>query len=440
MEDYRIILEKLEENGKEAYLVGGYVRDLLLGLSPIDCDIATNALPEKTEQIFSDYPVIRTGIKHGTVTVLLHGQPYEITTYRLDGNYSDRRHPDSVQFTASIEEDLSRRDFTVNAMALSQNGKIIDPYGGRADLKKRIIRCVGDPWKRFEEDALRILRALRFSSVFGFPLEEKTAKAAKEQKEALSLISKERLFSELKKALCGKDIQRVLIEYWDIFSALIKELQPLFNYDQHNYHHCFPLHIHTAKTVAACPSNPSLRLAGLLHDVGKPLTRSFDEQGTAHYYGHAEKSREIAQNVLNELKADNTTKEEVLFLVGHHDSPAEKNVEEVKRRLSHYGEEKYRALIDLRRADNSAQSEDFKRTEQHDRCLEMLSEILESQSCFALKNLKINGDDLLALGFPKGSLIGQTLSALLDGVITEKYPNNREELHKIAKNLLDSRK
>ena len=325
-------------------------------------------------------------------------------------------------------------------MALSQNGKIIDPYGGRADLKKRIIRCVGDPWKRFEEDALRILRALRFSSVFGFPLEEKTAKAAKEQKEALSLISKERLFSELKKALCGKDIQRVLIEYWDIFSALIKELQPLFNYDQHNYHHCYPLHIHTAKTVAACPSNPSLRLAGLLHDVGKPLTRSFDEQGTAHYYGHAEKSREIAQNVLNELKADNTTKEEVLFLVGHHDSPAEKNVEEVKRRLSRYGEEKYRALIDLRRADNSAQSEDFKRTEQHDRCLEMLSEILESQSCFALKNLKINGDDLLALGFPKGSLIGQTLSALLDGVITGKYPNNREELHKIAKNLLDSRK
>ena len=202
MEDYRIILEKLEENGKEAYLVGGYVRDLLLGLSPKDCDIATNALPEETEQIFSDYPVIRTGIKHGTVTVLLHGQPYEITTYRLDGNYSDRRHPDSVQFTASIEEDLSRRDFTVNAMALSQNGKIIDPYGGRADLKKRIIRCVGDPWKRFEEDALRILRALRFSSVFGFPLEEKTAKAAKEQKEALSLISKERLFSELKKALC----------------------------------------------------------------------------------------------------------------------------------------------------------------------------------------------------------------------------------------------
>ena len=325
-------------------------------------------------------------------------------------------------------------------MALSQNGKIIDPFGGSEDLQKRIIRCVGDPWKRFEEDALRILRALRFSSVFGFPLEEKTATAAKEQKETLSLISKERLFSELKKALCGKDIQRVLIEYWDIFSALIKELQPLFNYDQHNYHHCYPLHIHTAKTVAACPPNPSLRLAGLLHDVGKPLTRSFDEQGTAHYYGHAEKSREIAQNVLNKLKADNTTKEEVLFLVGHHDSPAEKTVEEVKRRLSRYGEERYRALIDLRRADNSAQSEDFKRTELHDRCLEMLSEILESQSCFALKNLKINGDDLLALGFPKGPLIGKALSALLDGVITGKYPNNREELHKIAKNLLDSRK
>lgn len=428
MEKYTEILEKLNSAGKEAYLVGGCVRDLLMGIPPHDYDITTNALPEETKEIFSSHRVIETGMKHGTVTVLVDREPFEVTTYRLDGKYTDRRHPDSVEFTSDLHEDLARRDFTVNAMAFSKSGELIDPFGGKADIEKKIIRCVGDPEKRFSEDALRILRALRFSSTLGFEIEEKTAEAAFALRDTLSYVSAERCFSELSKMLVGKNVEEVLTKYWQIIAAVIPELSAMYGYDQNNPHHCFTLDIHTAKVVANVPNEAPIRFAALFHDIGKPLCESKDENGISHFYGHAEKSKELAGKALERLKSDNATKEEVIYLVAHHDSPAETDETQVLRKLRRFGEERYRKLVALRSADGMGQAKEYRRTEERKRCLEMLENVLEKESCFSLSDLAVNGDDLLNIGYKRGKSIGQMLETLLEAVLRGELENQKEIL------------
>ena len=316
----RTALDRLTAAGHEAWLVGGCVRDLLLGRTPGDYDITTAALPEETEGVFAGEQLIETGLRHGTVTVVLEGCPLEITTYRVDGTYADARHPDQVTFTRSLREDAARRDFTVNAMAYHPDRGLWDGFGGRADLEKGLLRCVGDPETRFREDALRILRAVRFASVLGFTLEPATAEAARRTAPLLGQIAPERLSAELTKLLCGPGAGTVLGEYPDILGALIPELGPMVGFDQRNLHHCHDLLTHTAAAVDNIPPDPALRLAMLLHDVGKPETFSLGEDGQGHFYGHAKRSVELADAILRRLRYPNHLREKAVTLIRFHDA------------------------------------------------------------------------------------------------------------------------
>ncbi len=428
MKKYEMILKKLNDAGYEGYLVGGCVRDMFLGKQPSDYDIATNATPEEMKKVFQKERVIETGIKHGTVSVLFEGETFEITVYRTEGNYSDGRHPDSVQFTRSLSEDLLRRDFTVNAMAMDLSGKIEDFYGGREDLKNKIIRAVGNPEKRFSEDALRILRALRFSSTLGFKIEKQTSDAIVLLKERLRGVSKERCFEELKKLLCGKNAESVLLHYWEVIAEVIPELAPMRSFHQNNPHHCYTLDKHTAVAVGLVPGTPALRLAALLHDVGKPQTEKVDEKGISHYYQHASIGGELALKILQNLKSDGQTLKTVCFLVRHHDAPAETTKEQTAKKLRKYGEENYRLLIALRRADNLAQAEAFHREKIHDQTETFLEELLAEEACVSLKKLAVNGRDLMSEGFKQGPEIGRMLEKLLDAVIEEKIENEKSAL------------
>ncbi len=437
MQPYEKVICRLLDAGKEGYLVGGCVRDRLLQKEPHDYDITTNAKPDEMKEIFSSFHAIETGLKHGTLTVICDGVPVEVTTYRIDGNYSDGRHPDSVCFSESLIEDLRRRDFTVNAMAMTLSGELIDPFDGSTDLKNRIIRAVGDPCQRFEEDALRILRAVRFASALDFEIEEQTAKAAKKLIPNIAQVSKERCFSELKKALCGKAIKRVLTMHPLIFSAVIPEIEEMIGYNQNNPHHCHDLLTHTAIAIESIPAEPVFRLAALFHDMGKVQSHSIDEQGISHYFGHAALSTKIAEKNLTLLKSDNRTKQEVLFLVKHHDAPPETDKEQIAKKLRRYGEKRLRDLIILRRADNLAQSTQYHRTEIHDQCDQWIDELLNEQArCFTLKSLAINGNDLINEGFTPGPKIGQTLDTLLTAVSEGKLENSREVLLNYAKNIV----
>lgn len=412
------------------------MRDLLLGMEPHDFDVTTNARPEEMKEIFSDLRTYDTGLKHGTITVLIDHIPVEVTTFRIDGAYSDKRHPDGVTYTDDLIKDLSRRDFTVNAMALASDGSIVDPFGGRKDLQRGIIRCVGEPRKRFGEDALRILRAVRFSSVLSFTVEELTARTCEELSGELRFISKERIYSELKKILCGDNFRQNFLFFKKVFSTLIPELSAVYGFDQNNPHHLYALDEHIARTVENCPKDHVLRFAALLHDVGKPYTASRDDQGVSHYYGHAAKSAEIARSVFLDLKSDRKTAQDAVFLIEHHDAPAEETKEQVARKLNRYGEERYRMLIALRRADNLAQAPDFYRIDRHDRCERFLFEILQERSCFSLSSLKISGGDLIRAGVPQGPQIGRILRSLLESVLDNRIENDREALLKEARKMM----
>ena len=433
MQAYKEVLARLTARGKEGYLVGGSVRDLLLSREPSDFDVTTNAHPKEIVEIFSDMRVIETGIKHGTVTVLIGGVPVEVTTYRTETGYSDHRHPDAVAYAGVLTEDLSRRDFTVNAMAFSPEGELIDPFGGREDLEKKLIRCVGDPEKRFGEDALRILRALRFSSQLGFRIEEKTARAAEKLAPTLGYVSRERCFSELKKLLCGVDAGRVIAENKTVLSALIPQLASIYGFDQNNPHHVYTLETHISKAVDACPPDDTLRLAALFHDIAKPLTESVDGKGVSHFYGHAQKSAEIAEEVLRALRCDNKTREDVVFLVRHHDAPAEDSEAQVLKKLNRFGAERYRMLLELRRADNAAQAPGYERKEAYDFCRSTLEGLLRARACFSLRDLEIDGNDLLGLGMKPSKEVGLLLSQLLEQVMNGTLANDRGVLLAAAK-------
>lgn len=435
-DEVRGIISAFEENGFEAYAVGGCVRDALLGRNPGDYDIASSALPEETKRIFAGEKIIGTGIKHGTLTLFRNGKPFEITTFRVESEYRDHRRPEKVAFTKSLREDLSRRDFTVNAMAFSERTGIIDPFGGAEDLEKGIIRAVGEPEKRFGEDALRIMRALRFAAVLGFEIEEKTAEAAFGKKELLRDISRERISAELSKLLCGKDAGRILLENPEIFSVFIPEILPLRGFNQRHFRHDRDVLGHIAAVIDASPQKPEVRLAALFHDIAKPECFSVDDEGTGHFYGHAVRGAEIAEEVLRRLRFDNKTTEKVALLVRHHEDrfPPEKKA--VRRLLGKIGWEAFEDLLSLMEADEAGKRKEFSLpAESFAEYRRIAGEILREGECFSLRELALSGDDLIAAGFVPGRRIGEILGILLEKVTGEELPNEREALLRFALSL-----
>ena len=350
--DVKVILNKLNKSGYEAYVVGGCVRDSLIGKKPKDWDICTNAKPEETMEVFKGFHIIPTGLQHGTITVMLNGEGYEITTQRVDGDYSDGRHPDAVSFTSSLAEDLARRDFTFNAMAYSEEEGIVDLYGGVEDLKYKRLKCVGNPIERFNEDALRIMRAIRFSSVLGTKIEENTHNAMVELYKNLDKIAKERINVEFSKMLCGKTPMFLLSEYHFIFSYIIPEIKPMIGFKQNNPYHWLDVWNHSLHVLFEVKEKDlPLRLAALFHDIGKPSCYVEGEDGVGHFYGHADKSVEITEGVLKRLKYSNEIIDEVLTLVKYHDVQISLSNKFIRRMLNKMPKETFEKLLVLKKAD-----------------------------------------------------------------------------------------
>ena len=434
------VLSALKKSGYSAFLVGGSVRDRLMGRPVHDIDIATNALPQETARVFEKHAVIPTGLAHGTVTVLIENTPVEITTFRTESAYSDNRHPDFVSFSKNLSDDLSRRDFTMNAIAEDENGALFDPFGGKEDIEKKLIRCLGNAETRFKEDALRILRALRFSAVLSFSIEEETSRAIKSCKKLLNKLSPERIASELSLLLCSDGAADVLLRYPEVFAEIIPCFKAMQGFAQHNEHHCFDVWEHTVNVVRNVRPVLHLRLAALFHDCAKPLVFSLDENGTGHFYSHAPRGAAIAEKELKRLRFDNETTQKVVKLVKIHDSPIECSEVSVKKKLNRLGEETFFDLIRLQRADNLAQSEKFRfRQKNFDYLEETAKKILEQNECFSLKKLAVNGNDMLSLGLC-GKEIGAMLDFLVEQVIEGKTANEKPLLLEAAKREKEKRK
>ena len=363
-EEVKVILHTLQGAGCEAYAVGGCIRDSLLGRTPDDWDITTSARPEETKALFGK--TIDTGIQHGTVTVMRHGRGYEVTTYRVDGEYEDGRHPKEVTFTASLEEDLKRRDFTVNAMAYNEEDGLVDLFGGRQDLERKIIRCVGEANERFEEDALRIMRAVRFSAQLGFTIEERTKEAIRGHADRLRQVSAERIQVELTKLVTSPNPDFLRIA-WEtgITAVVLPEFDRLMEQPQNNPHHCFSVGEHTLHAMRAVRPDKCLRLAMLLHDVAKPLCLTTDEAGIDHFHGHAQKGERIAAQILKRLRYDNHTTELVSRLVKWHDAAIEPEKKAVRRAASRMGKDLFPLILEVKAADLAAQS-DYRRAEKQE--------------------------------------------------------------------------
>ena len=423
------VLSMLENAGYEAWCVGGCVRDALRGTEPHDWDICTSAMPEETLKVFAHFRTIPTGLKHGTVTVIVYGELIEITTYRCDGDYSDHRRPDSVTFVRDIKSDLERRDFTMNAICLGLNGKIYDPFGGADDIKKGIIRCVGEPEKRFDEDALRILRAIRFKAKTGFEIEEKTASAAVEMRALLDNVSAERILSELRSMLVQPFAGKVLREHREIIAQITPEAEPCFGFDQHNIHHCYDVWEHIAYSVDAIEPDETLRIVMLFHDMGKPQKFTLDENGVGHFKLHQLASADIAENVLTRLRSDTATRKRAAALIKEHDDRIPPTKKSVRRFISKYDYDFFSDYIKVRRADTLAQS-DFEREKklgELDDLVRVAEELRAEDSCLKISQLKINGKDLMALGYT-GKEIGDELERLLAAVIEEELENEHDAL------------
>lgn len=432
----------LQSAGFEAYAVGGCVRDSLLGKTPNDWDITTSAKPEDMKSVFAEFHCIDTGIKHGTVTVVIDGEPLEITTFRLDGEYEDNRHPKSVTFTSDLGADLGRRDFTVNAMAYSKMTGTVDLFGGQNDLKNGIIRCVGDPDRRFNEDALRILRALRFASALDFEIEEKTAQSLLKNRALLGNISEERIAKELLKLVCGKGAKRILTDFAPVLFEILPELQPMYKNSHDNPHHCYDIYEHTLIAVESIDPEPTLRFAMLLHDCGKPAVKKFDENGVAHFYGHQRISAEISAQILARLKVSNKFRDEILFLVSNHDRwELYENMEKMPRYLSKFGLDGVLKLLKVMRADVLAQSPEYRyRLDQIADAEETAKNLAAQKPCLSLSELQINGRTLMDIGIPQGRKLGAVLAQLLDEVIDGVTKNTQEALTTRAREIYSEMK
>lgn len=431
-ETIKFVLGKLEINGFSAYAVGGAVRDYILGNPANDWDVTTSALPDETEKVFSGFKVIKTGIKHGTVTVIVNGCPVEITTFRKESGYTDNRHPDNVEFVSDLAEDLKRRDFTVNSLAYNEKEGLIDLYGGLFDLENGIIRTVGDPRERFSEDALRILRAVRFSSKLGFSIEEKTYAAAKELKENLKNVSAERIFSEFTKTLCGKNVRNALLFYHEIITEIIPEMKPCVGFEQHSKWHLYDVYEHIVRSVEYIRPTAELRLTMFFHDIGKPDC-FFTRDGEGHFYGHPEVSAEKTDKILRRLKAPTALREEVVFLVKNHDVRLSDSEINIKKKLNEIGKERFFLLLDVKDADNTAQGTLLAKTENEKiKQIGVIARgIIERGEVYDIKQLKISGEDLLKIGF-SGKEIGEETEKLLNSCIENRLENDEESLKAAA--------
>lgn len=426
------VLQTLERAGHEAYIVGGCVRDILMGKPPHDWDVTTSALPEETMALF-DHFAIPTGLRHGTVTVRSGKTACEVTTFRTDGDYPDHRHPAAVTFTRSLREDLQRRDLTVNAMAMDVHGTLHDPFGGQADIRRRVLRCVGEPERRFQEDALRILRTLRFSATLGFAIEADTHRSLRERRDDLRYVAAERVREELTKLLCGAEVLRVLLEDPQVLGVVLPEILPCVGFDQHNRHHCYDVWGHTAHAVAVAPSDPVLRWAMLLHDLGKPSCFTLDDRGVGHFHGHHRPSAEMAETVCRRLRFDRAAAQQICMLVRYHDRPIPLTERAIRRAMNQLGVEGLRQLCAVKRADNLAQHPGYRgRQREINEGEAIMDELLRKDACFSLKQLAVNGWDMAALGL-EGPAIGQMLQTLLEAVMDGAADNDRDALLALAK-------
>ncbi len=422
------ILDILQGAGHEAYCVGGAVRDSVMGIIPGDWDITTSALPSDSVELFKDFKTIDTGLKHGTLTVIINHKPFEVTTYRIDGEYHDNRHPENIEFTRNLREDLARRDFTINALAYNPQSDIVDLYGGQDDIYNSIVKTVGDPDKRFGEDGLRIMRALRFAAVLGFSIEPQTSAAIHRNKDLLKNISVERISVELSKLICGKNAFNILMEYPDVFSVFIPEIAPAVNFEQHGEKHAYTVWEHICHTVDTIPDDKILRLTMLLHDLGKVPTHKLNDKGDSTFKNHAPLGGEMAKEILTRLKFDKKTINRVSFLVANHDFEPPETKFELKRHLKTKTPEDIKTLLVIKKSDRGALSEKYRDISAGTaQTLEWLKEIEDNNECCTLKDLAVTGNDLMKLGI-SGEAIGKTLDMLLDSVIEGKIQNTQDHL------------
>ncbi len=423
------VLARLHELGYEACVVGGCVRDSLLGMNPEDWDITTSATPKQVKEAFSR--TIDTGAQHGTVTVRMDGESLEVTTYRIDGVYADHRHPDEVQFTSDLEEDLKRRDFTINAMAYNDEDGLIDLFQGVEDLQRGVIRCVGDARERFTEDALRVFRAVRFCAKLGFELDPDTKKAAKEMAPSLQYVSAERIHMELEKLLVSDHPEMIKLA-WEcgITKVILPEFDAEMEAIQNNAHHRITVGEHTIRTMCACEPDRILRLTMLLHDSGKPVCQTLDEKGVYHYHGHAAPGAVIAETVCERLKYDKATERTVVHLIRNHSLYPELSEEGIRRAIVQLGEDLFPLFLKVKRADIAGQSIEVQENKFRymDEVEAIYHRICERGDCLSLKTLAVKGDDLIAEGVPKGKKIGEILNALLDEVLTDPSKNEKDYL------------
>lgn len=424
-------LEALENAGFAAYVVGGCVRDACLGLAPHDFDLCTSALPEQTQAVFAGNRLVLAGKKHGTVGIITDFGVVEITTFRTEGAYRDNRHPDWVEFVPEVEQDLARRDFTVNAMAWSPKRGFADPFGGREDLKAKVLRAVGDPEKRFQEDSLRILRGVRFAVRYGLTPEPGTWQAMVSQAYLMDNLARERVFDELCRLLplvTAEDMRRFAL----ILAQVIPELAPMVGFDQHSPHHAYDLYTHVSHVVAGVPADLPLRWAALLHDIGKVPTFTRDATGRGHFYGHAQKGADMADKVLRRLKAPSALREQVVLLIEKHMTRLEPEKKTLRRQLGRLGWETLNRLLALQEADmGSKGTGDPEEMSVFPQIRELLREIREENACLTVKDLAVNGHDLMALGFA-GRAVGNCLTILLEQVLEERLPNEKQALLEYA--------
>lgn len=430
------LIDLIISNGHQAYAVGGFVRDTIMNRVVGDIDIASSATPLELEDVLlkENIKFVETGIKHGTITAIIDNIPYEITTFREDGDYKDNRHPEDVTYVRDIKADLSRRDFTINAIAYNDFDGIVDEFDGIGDIDRKIIRCVGDADTRFKEDALRIMRAIRFASVLGFDIEESTKKAIFDNKNLLLNVASERIFVELKKLLMGDNVESVLTEYRDVIAVVIPELIPTFDCEQNSKWHIYDVYTHIVKSVAISKKVDYIRLALLFHDIGKPACKRTDELGFDHFKGHPQKSAEIALTILKRLKASNECINKVIKLIEIHDFHIKNDRALIKKWMRTYGVDIVYDYIDIRFADVSTHNLDLVRDELDilDQVKPVIKSILDNNEPYRISDLAINGNDLILLGY-SGKSIAEKLEDLIDIVSSNPELNTKSQLLEIAK-------
>ncbi len=427
-EEVEQVMSLLETAGFEVFVVGGAVRDFCMGIIPADVDLATNATPEQMKTIFEEFTLIETGIRHGTITIRINQSQMEVTTYRIESDYMDCRHPDFIEFTSDLKQDLIRRDFTINAMAYHPSKGIIDPFGGQEDIQNKLIRCVGEPSKRLTEDALRILRALRFSSVLGFTIEMETSKAMFKHKDQLKHIASERIQQEMSKMLIGDGVKSVIISYIDIIGVFIPELLAIKNFVQYTKYHHLDVLTHTAVTLEHTPKETMLRWVMLLHDIAKPVCFTMDKEGAGHFYGHNDVGSKMAEDILIRLRFDKVTRNRIVMLISLHDKFIEPQKVEVAKLMSRLGVKNFWDLLEVKYADNKGKAPEYQQLGDYFAKIKTLAlQIMEDDECLTLAQLEVDGYDLLNLGYEREA-IGETLTRLLNAVLKQEVNNRKEEL------------